>query len=264
LDTEAEKYLRELHGDGAKNWIVIGYVLSKLEKHSRSSTSGRPWQEVVRARLADAGFTVSGGHMYKIRRAYRFLAEQNVDALHLKTVPKISSIEIAERLFRIDEEAGRSALSDALAEAPTPYVDLKKRYDELLKAKPEMKSPRQLAWEARRSSSRAPETSTGAAIVKSEQEDEGVEQKIGDRSAPNIPEEILEAAQCHAQEIWLAGWEAAESHFKLEIDGLRRLLGLQLEEKSLLERELKDHEAEIDVLARKVKDLRGYSEDFDD
>jgi hypothetical protein len=262
LDTEAEKYLRKLHGDGAKNWIVIGYVLSKLEKYSRSSAAGRPWQEVVRARLADAGFTVSGGHMYKIRRAYKFLEEQNVDALHLKAVPKISSIEIAERLFRIDEEAGRSALSDALAEVPTPYVDLKKRYENFLKAKPEMKSPRQLAWEARRSSSKASEKATET--VKQGQESEDIEQKVGGRSVPNIPEEILEAAQCHAQEMWRAGWEAAESHFKPEIEGLRRLLSLQLEEKSLLEQELKDHQAEIQVLARKIKDLRGYPEDFDD
>lgn len=264
MDTEAEKYLRELDGDGGKNWVVVGHVLSELEKHSRSSTSGRAWQDVVNERLAAAGSAVSAGHMYKIRRAYKFLEEQEVGALHLNVVPKISAIEVSERLFRLDAEAGREALSDALAEVPVAYVDLKKRYESVLESKPEMKSPRQLAWEARRSSDKTSEKTTAPVAVGHGQEGVGVSRGAEGVAAPSLSDELLKSAQNHAQMVWMAGWRAAEKHFQSEIESLRGQVEEQKGEKSLLEQELQDYEGEINVLARKVKDLRGYPEDFDE
>ncbi|MBM2294906.1 hypothetical protein JQX09_23540 [Sulfitobacter pseudonitzschiae] len=261
MDTEAEKYLRELDGDGGKNWVVIGHVLSELEKHSRSSTSGQAWQDVVKERLAAAGSAVSAGHMYKIRRAYKFLEEQEVDALHLNVVPKISAIEVSERLFRLDAESGREALSDALAEVPIAYVDLKKRYESVLESKPEMKSPRQLAWEARRSSDKTPEKTAAAVAVGHGQEGEGVSREAEGVGAPSLPDELLKSAQNHTQMVWVAGWRAAEQHFRSEIESLRGQIEEQMREKSVFEQTLTDYEGEMEVLTRMVRDLRG---DFDE
>lgn len=238
---DAERNLLELTKKQSGNWALVGMLLLELESQSRTDATGRPWQDRLLDRLLEVNASISAGHLYKIRRAATFLQEQAQGAIRqaIEYPPKISSIEVAERLFRIDQHKGLQALHDALGPDPVPYIDLKKRYDEALTAHPEMRSPRQIAWEARRKATGAIKKPNEA----SEDQDNKTEKQLGPSGA--IHEQVLSILA----KSWKEGWEAALSQNMSEIEELRD--------------QLREREEEIKILVRKVRDLRGYAEDMD-
>lgn len=267
LEHVAEERLKALTDEDARNWVKIGHTLFDLEASSRSAPSGRAWQDVLSDRLVELEAPISPSHLYKIRRAYRFLHDQAHDALEsgMPYPPKISSIEIAERLFRLNPDAGKQALRDALAPQPTPYVELKARYDQALKSSPEMKSPRQIAWEARRRNDGAASThveasptspaapSAKASVAPQEPMSSGPSAGLRHRS-----EDLLEA-------IWQQGWQAAESRYMSELEELRTTVAEQADTIATNEEEISLLQAECQSLAKMVREYRGYyPEDFKD
>lgn len=263
--TDAETHLALLDGeDAAKNWLTVGRVLSALERQSRAGPSGKLWQDIVQERLEKAGHPVSTGHLYKIRRAYQVLEELAPEAVNQEPPPRISAIEVAERLHRFDPEAGKQALQDALGPKPVPYVDLKKRYDEVLEAKPELKSARHIAWEKRKpdgppseKGGDKPEAASGSAPTKVE---------LGHLSeVPQPPDDIRRASGEFAEKTWREAWSMAKHQFEKRIDELQqKILSLE-DELDLTKEENRLNQEEVDNLARKVREMRGYyPEDFED
>lgn len=140
--TPDEDLLKALTADRAACWIDVAETLAGLEALSRVSQNGRAWHDVMKDHLATLGLQISSGHIYKIRRAYSFLKKNvppgtSIDQLRRV---KVSAVEVSERLFRLDPAAGLRALHDAVADDPTPYVELQARYESALAAQPEMKS----------------------------------------------------------------------------------------------------------------------------
>ena len=159
MDIDGTLRLEGLTRAQAENWVDVAQMLVELETVSLASPSGRAWPDLLLERLEELGSPISISHLYKMRRGLSFLkahAPAGTDMHKLRTV-KVSAVEVAERLFRIDPEQGKKALEDALS--GTPYIDLRARYKEALVSKPEMRSPRQLAW-ARRNS--APDAASDA------------------------------------------------------------------------------------------------------
>jgi hypothetical protein len=262
---EIERRLKTLTRDDAKNWIVVGCLLLDLEAQSRADPAGLPWQDVVKNRLEELGVSISTGHIYKIRRAVGFLIEHAPDASRLENTspPKISAIEVAERLYRLDPDAGKKALSDAVGPDPVTYVELQRRYGDALKANPEMKSPRQIAWEGRRNSEK-----TSIADVKE-----------SSHFLPNTTEKINAPSDQHGSgpsatvrkkhekllsEAWAEGHRAAEQKYASLISALRNAIETQAEEIMTSALEIQDLEGENAVLAKQIRELRGdYSENLD-
>lgn len=261
--TDAETYLTRLDGDAGTNWLTVGGVLSALEHRSRAGPAGKLWQDIVQERLEKAGHPVSTGHLYKIRRAYQVLEELAPEAVRQEPPPRISSIEIAERLHRLDPQAGKQALQDALGPKPASYVSLKKRYDEALEANPELKSARHIAWERRKPDGSPPEsgdraeTSSGGKSIQMGAEPLSV--------VPQLPDDIQRASDELTKKTWNVAWTMAKHQSETQINelqqdvlSLRKELDLTKEENGMLQEE-------IDILARKVRELRGnYPEDFED
>jgi hypothetical protein len=242
-----EQPLHDLTQEQAGNWVTVGRLLFELEAHSRSDSSGKPWQDALRETLTKLGTPISTGHLYKVRRAYAFLHEhaQTDVKWAIAQPPKISSVEVAERLYRVDAQEGLKALADALRPDPIPYVDLKKRYDEALKTRPEMKSPRQVAWETRRKASSTPKASEENATGAIEQREEALSEP-DETSGPSAT--LQKKASTLLGQAWKAGWDAATEHYEPELDELRETV--------------RDQQEEIAVLVEKVHDLRGYLHDF--
>ncbi|MBB75662.1 MAG: hypothetical protein CMJ75_14245 [Planctomycetaceae bacterium] len=218
MDPELEAHLQALDGTEGQDWLTIGRTLASLEAHSRSAPSGKPWPDVVRERLEQAGHPISPGHLSKIRRAHAFMTEHGPQPLDLEKAPKISSIEVAERLFRLDEDAGTKALSDALARDPVAYVELKRRYDEVLASRPQMRSPRQLAWEARRSSSGSEKNADASKVGT------GNLPEIKPVPVPPFPDDLRDSTMVHMQSLWQAGWQAAEHVYLDKLRDAQRLI----------------------------------------
>ena len=177
--------------------------------------------------------------------------------------PKISAVEISERLYRLDPRAGKQALEDALAVNPTPYVELKQRYERVLQSTPEMKSPRQLAWEARR---KGKASSLGTSIDnRSASAAVGPAETLADQPAYGPSAGMRKRLDELLSDVWQEGRRAAEQQYATEIAALRATIHAQAEDIASQAKELKQHEAEIEILVRRVKDLRGYyPEDFED
>ncbi|MCZ0962380.1 hypothetical protein [Paracoccus benzoatiresistens] len=244
-----ENSLRDLTQEQAKNWVTVGRLLFELEAHSRGDASGRPWQDVLREKLTELGAPISAGHLYKVRRAYAFLhahAQGYVEQSSAEA-PKISSVEVAERLHRLDPQEGLKALADAVGPDPVPYVDLKKRYDEALESRPEMKSPRQVAWETRKKTSGSPKAPDEVAADATKQPRDD---SLGQDETSGPSQALQKKASTLLQQAWKAGWDAATAQHKPELDELRN--------------KVLEYQEEIKILARKVRDLRGYAHDFDE
>ncbi|MCL1629472.1 hypothetical protein M3N55_12095 [Roseibaca sp. V10] len=249
LPAPPEHSLRNLTQEQAKNWVTIGRLLFELEAYSRGDASGRPWQDVLRDKLTELGAPISAGHLYKVRRAYAFLHTHAPGDLEQggAEAPKISSIEVAERLYRIDAQEGLKALADAVGPSPVPYVDLKKRYDEALESRPEMKSPRQVAWETRKKTSGSPKAPDDVGADAPEQPRDNAS---GQDETSGPPQALQKKVSTLFHQAWKAGWDAATAQHEPELEGLRN--------------RVREHQEEIEILARKVRDLRGYDHDFDE
>lgn len=257
--TDAEAHLARLDGPTAGNWVAIGQTLTALEQQSRADASGRPWQDVVLGRLEQSGHPVSPGHLYKIRRAFVFLNEFAPEAVNQTPPPKISAVEIAERLRRLDPDAGRQALQDALGPNPTPYVSLKKRYDEALKAQPEMKSARHVAWEKRKP--------TDSESVHHDEEKHAKHSSAmpagSDHNVPLPPNELRKEANDIVQKTWLSAWSKAQEQYSEVIEELKAKVASLEEELELAHEEERLYKEEIAILKRQVYEFRGYADDID-
>ncbi len=153
MDQGAEnELLSALTAERARSWVDVAETLTQLEALSRVSPTGRTWQDVLQDHMSKLGVPISAGHIYKIRRAYAFLKKNVPLGTSIEELrgAKVSAIEVAERLHRLDPPAGIAALHDAIGDDPISYVDLQARYEKALSNRPEMKSPRQLAWDTRR------------------------------------------------------------------------------------------------------------------
>ena len=161
----ADKFLGELTATTATDWRAVGHVLTSLEKTGRTAHDGEQWVHKVQKRLTDVGHTVSAGHLHKVRRAYNFLSS----SMELDRIPqkyavnaKISSIEIAERLYQLDASEGSRALTACLdPDNPATAADIKKRYDSFVEQHPEKKNVMHAAWEQRKKGNDAKATSAG-------------------------------------------------------------------------------------------------------
>lgn len=254
--------LQSLTRDDAENWIVIGRLLHDLETHSRADAAGRPWQDVIRSKLAEVGAPISPGHIYKIRRAIRFLIEHapNAATLENSSPPKISAIEVAERLHRLDQKAGQKALDDVVGPNPVTYVELQKRYADALKEHPEMMSPRQLAWESRRKIDKVPISDLMLPLsspgVDTPVKADTVSTQISGPSAA-----LQKEYDDFLSKAWSEGYKTAEQKYTSQVSALLSTIDIQAEEISLGAQEIKDLEGEIEVLRNKILELRGdYSE----
>lgn len=153
-DQSVESVLTKLTADTATQWQVVGEVLCDLERMSGVSLSGDTWQEVVAEKLAALGHPVSQGHLYKVRRSYAFA----VHALPYLELPnqvlanaKISAVEVAERLYRLDTDAGYDALKACADEQnPATGSEIKRLYESFLERHPERRNPKQVAWVERK------------------------------------------------------------------------------------------------------------------
>lgn len=263
---EIEERLLSLTHDDAKNWIVIGRLLLDLEAHSRADPAGRPWQDVVRSRLEELDASISSGHIYKVRRAIAFLIEHAPEAIASGSAsqPKISAIEVAERLYRLDPEAGKKALDDVVGPNPVTYVELQKRYNDALEANPEMKSPRQAAWEIRRKTDKVPASETRGPSAPLPNTPEGRMSGDLDRHQPEPSPTLRKKHEETLSEAWIEGHRAAKQKYAAEKSALKNTIEAQAEELAADAIEIRDLRNEIVVLSKQIRELRGYyPEDFE-
>jgi hypothetical protein len=167
-----ETLLSSLTAKTATNWQSVGSVLKSLESHGRIAPDGEQWLFKVKASLDEVGHSVSVGHLHKVRRAYHFLSsgmkmlgiskEKGLSA-------KVSSIEIAERLYQLDSREGLDALEACLDQnRHITAADIKRRYDKFIDAHPEKKTAMHAAWDQRKKGDKPKaSTSVGAADPKS-------------------------------------------------------------------------------------------------
>ena len=253
MDTET--HLAMLDGDAAKNWLTVGQVLTALERQSRAAPSGKLWQDIVRERLAQAGHPVSNSHLYKIRRGYQLLEELAPEALNQDPPPRVSAVDVAERLYRLDPEAGTQALHDTLGARPVTYVELKKRYEEALKEKPELKSSRHIGWEKRKPDSAAPEGSGKGQTGSSDASLQAAREHLSEMPKP--PADLQQAAGELAERAWRTAWGMAREHYRTRIEELQQkalALGEKLEHAREENRRLQERN---DILAKELRELRG-------
>lgn len=254
-----EERLHTLTREDAKNWITIGRLLIDLEDQSRAAPSGRPWQDVIRDRLAQVDAPISPGQVYKLRRAIGFLSEHAPDAMDPQNSfpPKISAIEVAERLYRLDPEAGKKALEDVLAPEPATYVDLQKRYAEALKANPEMKSPRQIAWESRRKTDKP---LASESIEKTSPSSERPEDAAGSSAEALTSGPSKSLRKKHddlLSQSWDEGWDAAKEAYSAVIAALNDTITAQTKEIATNADEIEYLQAELEILGKMIRELRG-------
>jgi hypothetical protein len=265
-ENSAENRLLALTHEDAKDWIVVGRLLLDLESQSRASPSGRPWQDVIRDRLTELNASISSGHVHKLRRAIAFLSKHAPDAISSASSfsPKISAIEVAERLYRLDPNAGKKALADVLAPEPVTYVELQKRYSEALQENPEMKSPRQLAWEARRKTEKT-SVEEGKEAPPSFATMPKVEVGLTSDQHFSGPSTTVRQKQAELlSKVWAEGEYAAEQKYASEVKKLRNIIESQAEEISIGAQAIRDLEGEVAVLSKQIRELRGdYSEDVE-
>lgn len=253
---DAETHLRALDGDTAASWLTVGRVLSALERQSRAAPSGSPWQDIVRERLERAGQPVSTGHLYKIRRAHQFLEECAPEAVTQDPPPRISSVEVAERLYRLDPEAGKQALHDILGPKPITYLDIKKRYEGVLEAKPEMKSARHIAWDRRKPDDGS--LGSEARTDSTAHPPKAVAEHTAPRDVPKLPAAIGQISGDLAEVAWRYAWKLAQTTFEAQTAELQERVAALEEELGLLKEDNRMLQEEAENLARKVEELGGY------
>lgn len=156
LPSLPEDRLDVLTSENADDWRTVGDVLTTLEKDGRIASDGQQWIYKVQEKLTALGREVSVGHLHKVRRAYSFLSfglRQVQVAGTIVTNAKISSVEIAERLYQLNPQEGLDALEACLdPRHPATAADIKRRYDAFLDKHPKKKTAMHAAWEQRKKS----------------------------------------------------------------------------------------------------------------
>lgn len=157
-DLSDEALLAQLDkASGDPGWLRVAHVLTGLEQRSRRGPDGRAWLEIVRERLEKSGHPRSVGHLRKMHRAYAFLQsaiesrDKVPDMAALERVV-LTALETAERISRLDPEAGQTAVDACLNGATA--AKLEALYDQVRTTQAAQLTPRQLAWEARREARR--------------------------------------------------------------------------------------------------------------
>jgi hypothetical protein len=148
-----DQLLARLDRQSGANWALVAETLVALEAHSRINPDGQLWVDVLAGHLEKIGHGKSMGHLRKIRRAYLFFQSERAalgpefDAVDPGDV-WLTSLEIAERLFKLDRADGHAALRAAL-EGASP-AELQARYEQAKIDHADQLSPSQLAWKTKR------------------------------------------------------------------------------------------------------------------
>lgn len=169
ISEQADPILERLDKRAPEDWMAVGRVIADLERISRASEAGQPWQNVVADRLRSLGQKMSTGHLHKLRRVSGFLDDSVRDLgtsdAQVQAV-KLTSAEMAERLFRLDEAAGHAALQACLRPGnPANLAEIKEMYDRFVTDHPERMNPRQASWAARKSTEEPAETSRATQVT---------------------------------------------------------------------------------------------------
>lgn len=155
-------------------WLAIGDALAELEELSLRAENGRSWQQVLLDDLEARGHQVTAGHLHKLKRVRNFVRRYPgqralTDAQIYKA--QISAIEIAERLHKLDADAGWQMFEECLD--GLSFADAKRRYDKFQDEHQDVLPPRQAAWRKKReldpqdSDAEGPEKLLKSAIIAS-------------------------------------------------------------------------------------------------
>lgn len=151
---EKERMLATLSRAQLGSWVAVGRTLYFLEQNGLQDADGTPWFNRLLRRLDSIGQPVSPGHIYKIRRSFVFLFENCGElgyTLDQCERAKISSVELAERLFKVDQKAGLSALGACLRQPkPATAAEIREQYFQTRSQSPDSKNKRNTAWEGRK------------------------------------------------------------------------------------------------------------------
>jgi hypothetical protein len=128
-------------------WLAIGDALAQLEDLSVRSENGRSWLEFLLEDLAAQGHQITAGHIHKLKRVRNFVRRypgkrQLTDTDIYKA--QISALEIAERLHRLDADAGWKMFEECLN--GLSFADAKRQYDKFQDEHQDVLPPRQAAW----------------------------------------------------------------------------------------------------------------------
>ncbi|SFQ77838.1 hypothetical protein SAMN05421764_12029 [Donghicola eburneus] len=136
------------------SWVAVGRTLYFLEQNGLQDAEGTPWFNRLLRRLESLGQPVSPGHIYKVRRSFVFLFKNCGElgyTLDQCERAKISSVELAERLFKVDQKAGLSALGACLRQPkPATAAEIREQYFQTRSQAPDGKNKRNTAWESRK------------------------------------------------------------------------------------------------------------------
>ncbi len=149
-----DEILASLDPQSVKDWQAVGSVIYGLERKGRIAPDGRPWIALVKDRLENLQHPVSMGHLHKIRRSYEFLS----NGLRSLKVPaeqarqaRISSVEIADRLYNLDHEEGLGALAACIdPQRPATAAEISRRYQTYVEKHPEKLTVLQASWKQRK------------------------------------------------------------------------------------------------------------------
>lgn len=149
-----DEILQTLTPRTAADWLAVADVLARLEAISPGSAEGRSWLEVVGERLDRIGYSLSPGHLRKLRRVHRFVEAEGGAAQGDLSRASLLALETAQRLFALDAEEGRRALADCLDGASA--AEIGRRLKAVQARSPERLSARQVGWRRRQEAAAAP------------------------------------------------------------------------------------------------------------
>lgn len=132
-------------------WLAIGDALAELEELSARAENGRSWQQFLLDDLEAQGHQVTAGHLHKLKRVRNFVrryrGQRNLTDAQIYRA-QISALEIAERLHKLDADAGWKMFDECLD--GLSFADAKRRYDKFQDGHQDVLPPRHAAWRKKR------------------------------------------------------------------------------------------------------------------
>lgn len=251
-DRTVDAILGKLTADTASQWQVVGEVLHELEKLSGVAPSGDTWQEAVSERLQAIGHPVSQGHLYKVRRSYNFMVGSLRSlglSKELLSAAKISAVEVAERLSRLDQDEGHDALRACVdAESPATSSEIRRRYDDFLERHPDRRNLKQIAWVGRRNRTDDPDEVRPSDGMASDRE------MVGSGPVSNALAEPLSGADS-----WLAVLQPVISKLhdmEVSLRDREHIIKQLEEENSELRREIREARQHEQLASEALRDAR--------
>lgn len=155
-------------GEPSSFWLHLGDAIAALEAISQKHMDGRTWLEVVNDLYGELGHEpLSLGHLQKIRRVRNFVRtalEQS--SLHYSDkdieTAQMSALEIADRLYSLDQPKGREALVACIQDKRS-FADMKREYQIFVEQNPLLLPKKQSTWLQKRTTTAR--ESTESAIV---------------------------------------------------------------------------------------------------